>query len=245
MDIASPFLVGSSLSQYVPKICLALDHHDINTLEVPWLFAEPESSSAGETLYYALRELENITGKKLIDEKTACALYCAIASDSGNFKYTNTKERTMHAAGELMGLGADNGEISRRLFDIRSLEAFRAEALCTRNVKFFCGGKLAFSHVNNAMRQEEGLLESDFETCVQLLRMIRGVEVAIFAKEKTGDDGVEKYRISMRSNTFADVAEMCAVFGGGGHKKAAGCTIEGTLEEVMEKTVAEFEKVQG
>lgn len=243
VDIASAGLVGSALSEYTSKISLALDHHDINSLDVPELFVEPRSSSAGETLYFALLELEKLTGKKLICKNTASALYCAIASDSGNFKYSNTSGRTMRAAGELIELGADNADISRRLFDIRSLGSFRAEALCTKNVTFHCGGKLAFSYTDKALNAQHGLEESDLETCVQLLRMIKGVEAGVFAKEKTGDDGVVKYRISMRSNEYVDVAKICASFGGGGHIKAAGCTVEGTLEQVKEKITAAFAEV--
>jgi len=243
VDIASMALVGSALSDYASKITLALDHHDVNSLEVPELFVEPGSSSAGETLYFALCELEKLAGKKLICKNTACALYSAIASDSGNFKYSCTSGRTMRAAGELIELGADNGDISRRLFDIRSFNSFRAEALCTANTTFHFDGKLAFSYTDKALNEQHGLEESDLETCVQLLRMIKGVEAGIFAKEKTGDDGVVKFRISMRSNEYADVAKICAQFGGGGHKKAAGCTVEGTVEQVKQKLLDAFSEV--
>lgn len=242
VDVASGALIGKELSEYADRIYLALDHHDVNTLECDKLFVEPHASSAGETMYYALRELENASGKKLIDKTCASALYAAISSDSGNFKFTSTTSRTMRAAGELIDEGADNGEIARQLFDIKSLATFRAEALCTANVRFFCDGKVAFSHTTYAQNQEHGLEESDFDTCVQLLRMIEGVEVAVFAKEKTDSEGNEKYRLSLRSNTYADVAEICASFGGGGHKKAAGCTVSGNLSEVCGKITASLEK---
>ena len=237
VDVASLSLIGKAFSEYAQNISLALDHHDINTLECGILFDEEFSSSAGETLYFVILEMEKLLSKKLIDKKTACALFAAISSDSGNFKFSNTRGRTMRASGELIELGADNAEIARRLFDIKSLGTFKAEALCTKNVRFFENGKIAFSHICRQELSENGIDETELDTCVQLLRMIEGVEIAIFAKEKTGDDGKEKYRLSMRSNEYADVAKICAMFEGGGHKKAAGCTVFGSLSEVVEKTV--------
>lgn len=237
VDVASLSLIGSSLSEYAKNISLALDHHDINTLPCGLLFDEEFSSSAGETLYFVILEMEKLLSKRLIDKNTACALFAAISSDSGNFKFSNTRGRTMSAAGELIELGADNAEISRKLFDIKSLGTFKAEALCTKNVRFFENGKIAFSCIARSELAENSIEETELDTCVQLLRMIEGVEIAIFAKEKTGDDGKEKYRLSMRSNEYADVAKICAGFEGGGHKKAAGCTVFGSLSEVVEKTV--------
>lgn len=243
VDIASTALIGSGLSEYASKIYLALDHHDVNTLECDMLFVEPHSSSAGETMYYAIRELEKQSGKRLIDGICASALYAAISSDSGNFKYSCTASRTMHAAGELIEAGADNGEIARQLFDIKTLDSFRAEALCTKNVRFFCDGKVAVSYTDHGLNKEYGLEESDFDTCVQLLRMIEGVEVAVFAKEKSENKEKPKFRLSLRSNTYADVAQVCASFDGGGHKKAAGCTVYGDISEVTEKIVTELSKI--
>lgn len=242
VDIASIGLVGKALEEYSSKLELALDHHAVNTLECPYLFVEEHASSAGETMYFALREMERLSGKKLIDKNVACALYAAIASDSGNFKYSSTSERTLVFAGELIGLGADNAEISRKLFDIKTLGTFKAEALCTENVTFFADGKIAFSHMDRAQALERGIAESEFDTCVQILRMIKGVEVAIFAKEKTGDDGIVKYRLSLRSNEYVDVAEIAAIFDGGGHIRAAGCTVFGSLSEVIDKITAEVSK---
>ena len=96
--------------------------------------------------------------------------------------------------------------------------------------------------MRNAAAEERGIDKTEFDTCVQLLRMIKGVEVAVFAKEKTGDDGVSKYRLSLRSNEYVDVAEIAASFGGGGHIRAAGCTVEGEVLEVIAKITEEIAK---
>ncbi len=241
-DVASGQLIGSTLKKYAERIDLALDHHEINTLECTDLFVEPDSSSAGETMYYAIKELEAIVGRGLVSHDTACALYSAICSDSGNFKFSSTGARTMFAAGELISLGADSADISRRLFDIRTLDSFRAESVCIDSVKLFCGGKIAFSSIDLDTYREFELREEDFDTCVQVLRMIEGAEVGIFMKEKKSDDGIRTFRFSFRSNEYVDVAELCSLFGGGGHKKAAGCTIKGDYEDVVAKVIIEAEK---
>ena len=115
-------------------------------------------------------------------------------------------------------------------------------ALCTENISFYENGKIAFSYMNNSMAEQRGIDKTEFDTCVQLLRMIKGVEVGVFAKEKTGDDGVSKYRLSLRSNEYVDVAEIAAGFNGGGHVRAAGCTVEGELSEVIEKITEKIAK---
>ncbi len=242
-DIASNQLIGSTLKKYGERIVLALDHHEINTLLCDDLFVEPNSSSAGETMYFAIKELEKVTGKKLITRNTACALYSAICSDSGCFKFSSVGARTMLAAGELISLGAENAEIARRLFDIRSLDSFRAESICVNNTKLFCDGKIAFSSIDLGTYEKYSLCEEDFDTCVQILRMIEGAEVGIFMKEKRPDaEGNRVFRFSFRSNDYVDVSELCATFGGGGHKKAAGCTIVGDFDEVVSKVITETEK---
>ena len=104
VDVASNSLLGDKAAEFSDRIELALDHHEINTLKCEKLFVEPHSSSAGETMYYALCELEELSGKKIIDKGCACALYTAIASDSGNFKFSSVCDRTMYAAGKLIEL---------------------------------------------------------------------------------------------------------------------------------------------
>lgn len=238
VDVASGELLGAPLAAYASRIELALDHHEVNTLRCENLLREKNASSAGEVLYDVILALERRCGAPLIDRGTASALYAAIASDSGSFKYSSTSGKTLRAAGALIDAGAENAEISRRLFDIKSLEQCKAEALCVENAAFFLDGKLAFSYMTGAQCRERQIPETCFDTCSQLLRMIKGVEVGVFAKEKTASDGTLQYRLSFRSNEYADVSQICAAFGGGGHKRAAGCTVSGRLDEVQKKIAA-------
>lgn len=243
VDVASAGLLSGTLSALAERIELALDHHEINTLPCQKLFVEPTSSSAGETLFGVLAEMEKLSGKKLLSQKTASALYCAIASDSGNFQYQSTTGRTFRIAAALLDCGVQNAEIARRLFDTQPFSVFRAEALCTEHARFFRDGKIAFSYRTIEDCRERLIPDSDFETCVQLLRRIEGVEVSIFAKEKElSEEGKSRFRVSLRSNEYVNVADVCAAFTGGGHARAAGCTIEGTVDDVAEKLIAEIEK---
>ncbi len=237
-DIASPSLVGEQLASYMDNITLSLDHHEINTLLCSELFIESRSSSAGESLYAAIKELEAITGKRLVDKKTACALYASISSDSGNFKYSNTGSRTHIYAGELISLGAENEYICRRLFDTKSYDMLVAESICTQNAEFLLDGRMAFSYITEEEMEKHCLCDASTDTCVQNLRMIEGVEIGVFARPR----GKDTYKLSMRSNDYADVSALCASFGGGGHKKAAGATLCGSLCEIKEKVTQEAKK---
>lgn len=230
IDIASPSLVGEALSEYMQRIDLSLDHHEINTLSCEELFIESFSSSAGESLFFVAKELEAITGKRIIDKNTACALYASVSSDSGNFKYSNTGSRTHRCAGELIDLGADNEYISRMLFDTKPYSMLVAESICTKNAEMLLDGKVAFSYITEADFVSSGIDEASTDTCPQILRMIPGVEIGAFARAK--GEGV--YKLSMRSNEYADVAAFCATLGGGGHKKAAGATFYGTIDEIRD-----------
>lgn len=243
VDVAAAGLLSGSLCELADKIELALDHHEINTLPCQELFDEPHSSSAGETFFGVLREAESITGKNLLSEKTASALYCAVSSDSGGFQYQSTGARTFRIAAALTEHGVKVDEISRRLFDHQPFTVFCAEALCTEHARFYHDGKIAVSYMTVADCKQRHIPDTDFDTCVQLLRRIEGVEVSAFLKEKEASDtGACRYRVSMRSNEKVNVAEVCAAFGGGGHARAAGCTVVGTVDSVTESLCRRIEE---
>lgn len=239
VDVAAEGLIAGLNLPENAQIALALDHHEVNTLPCERLLVDPTASAAGEVLFEVLCELEALTGKSLIDTATASALYVAIASDSGNFKYASTSSRTLRIAAELIDKGADSAQISRRLFDIHPFSVYCAEAMCTDNVRFYEGGQMAFSYMAIEQCAERAIPATDFDTCVNLLRCIKGVELAVFAKEKEKlPDGTSRYRLSLRSNETVNVADLAARFGGGGHKRAAGCAMCGTPESMAESLLS-------
>lgn len=107
-DLAAPGIMGAISSVYADKINLCIDHHAVNTLEADLKLVVPSASAAGEVVLDIAREAEIISGKKIIDKPLADALFCAIMSDSGSFRYSNTTEKTFEAAAFLKHCGAEH-----------------------------------------------------------------------------------------------------------------------------------------
>ncbi len=233
VDVASPAQLGS-LIETAPRPSLMIDHHGVGTQ-----FADgyilPEASSAGEVLYGVIKELIS-HGKLKMTEKLAYALYTAISSDTGCFSYSNAGAETHRIAAELIETGIDAADINRRLFDSKSEGQLKAEGYIASKTMCILCGKVAYATLSISEREALGLSSEDFETAIDIVRSLKGVETAFVIKET--DKGV--YKTSLRS-TGTNVAEIAAGFGGGGHIRAAGCTVKApdikTAEEIMISSV--------
>ena len=217
IDVASPNQLGS-LKEYADKVLLTIDHHKINS---PFSdnFTVPDISSAGETLVLVLSELINMKKCKL-DEEIAYPLYAAISSDTGGFVFSCATAQTYRLAAALMDTGIDFSEINHKLFFSKSKEQIRAEGFVSSKLCTELDGKIAYATLSKAERKELGLLSEHFETAIDVVRSVIFAEIALFVKEN--DDGTIK--ASIRS-TGMDVAAVAKSFGGGGHVRAAGCTV--------------------
>ena len=233
-DLAAPGIMGAISSVYADKINLCIDHHAVNTLEADLKLVVPSASAAGEVVLDIAREAEIISGKKIIDKPLADALFCAIMSDSGSFRYSNTTEKTFEAAAFLKHCGADTAAISEDLFESRSPENYRFCGRVIANTRLFCGGLAAVSFVTHSEIDELGINDNDVDGAIGLVRELAGISAAVFVRETK--DG--KAKVSLRSKSELNVAEICAKFGGGGHVKAAGCLIDANAEEAV-KTMVE------
>ena len=222
VDTASGHLLGELQELFEQNLKFAIDHHQNNTLSTPRLYLESDASSTGEIIFKIIKELEEWTNEKLFDHKIASSIFGAISSDTGCFKYSNVTYETHLIAAELIKSGAASSDINYRLFDLKSRLQIAVESLAHEKLEFFEGGKIAFIYISPDDLKNIGASESDTETVSQLGRTITGVEISAFMREQEQN----KYKISVRSNNDFDMSELCASFGiGGGHKKAAGCTI--------------------
>ncbi len=232
-DVASPELLGRIRELYENKVNLCIDHHMINTMNTDYIWRDASSAACGEMILELCDELSAITNKQLLTESIADKLYAAISSDSGSFKYGNTTAKTLLYASRLKSVGADTETISRLLFDTKTLAQFKLTGLCIPKTEFHCDGKLAFCLLLDEELALCGATKEDCDGITQIFREIKGVELSIFAKQHidsvTGENCV---KMSLRSNLDTNCAKICETFGGGGHIKAAGCTIRGkTCEE--------------
>ncbi len=232
IDVASPSQLGDIADRL--DVLLMIDHHAKSTPYAPH-YTLPDLSSAGEVLYNIVLELER-RGLLTLDKEIAALLYAAISSDTGGFIFSSAKESTHLAAARLISLGIDHAEINRRLFHSKPIEQLRAEGFVATKIKTAGGGKLAYATITKAERDEISLPFSAFECAIDIVRTLLGAECAFVIKET--DKG--EFKASLRS-TGKNVAEIAASHGGGGHIRAAGCTVSAKdIDEAAEILLAEL-----
>ncbi len=222
LDSASASRLGSLESESA-KVDLSIDHHDVCTPFAKQTFTDGKASATSELVYFIALELTSRGIIAAIDKKIAYPLYAGIASDTGNFKYSNTTPDTLRISAELLDTGIDNAEISRLLFDTCSFGKLRAESIAVRELELFANGLAALVAIDEDVFKETGLTRDDFDDSVNIARKVAGVEVGIYVRPSLGEPG--KYKVSLRANGDVNVAEIAALHSGGGHVRAAGCTV--------------------
>ncbi len=232
IDVASPTQMGGLFEKLTVK--LTIDHHAVNTPYAP-NYTLKDASSAGEVLYNIACELER-RGVMKLDGEIASLLYASISSDTGGFIFSSAREKTYLAAARLISLGIDHAEINRLLFHSKPEDQLRAEGYVASRIKTAEGGRIAYVTVKRSEREDIGLPFSAFECAIDIVRTLAGIDVAFVIKET--DDG--KFKASLRS-TGKNVAETAARHGGGGHIRAAGCTVVAeSIDEAAEILLSEL-----
>ncbi len=206
-----------------------IDHHPTNTYFADANCVDGNAAAAAEILYTLFDEM----GVR-INSEIARYLYIAIASDTGSFKYSNVSPKTMRVAAELLEYDFDNSEVSRRLFDCESLNGALISAEVTTGIRSYEGGKIRVVSVSDELYKKYNLEVKDVPNMVDIPRRIDGTEVAVCIKPQDGT-----MRINLRSNGDADVSKIAVKFGGGGHPRAAGCSIDAETIEEAEKLIVE------
>ena len=199
-------------------IVLTIDHHEVN-FPFSENFTVGGMSSAGEVVYLVARELCR-RGLITLTLDIAEKLYAAISSDTGGFMFSNASAETYRVAGELIALGVDHSRINNKLFFSKSLSAIKAEGFVADKLRTAAGGRIAYAVISRAERESLGIPMSDFECAVDVVRSLRVAEISFVIKETDGGE----YKGSLRS-TGADVATLATRHNGGGHTRAAGCTV--------------------
>ena len=200
---------------------LNIDHHPTNPLFAKETFL-CSYAAAGEAVYEVIREMG-----APVSPFCATALFTALSSDTGGFRYANTTTQTLRYAADLMELGADTETIRVQLFESKSCGRIAVEAEALSHVRYYAGGRIAVIAVTTEMVERAGVDESELEGLASKPLTIIGVDIGITLKERA--DG--SIRVSMRSNDQADVSAVCRRFEGGGHIRAAGCRIWKPLAE--------------
>lgn len=221
VDVASPAQLGN-LPKKIPFAAtpsLMIDHHSAGT---PFAdnYIKPDACATGEIIFDIAFRLKELGYIDAFPVSMVNALYAAISSDSGCFKYSNVTPHTHIVAAKLLDMGADSAKMNRLLFDSKSEGILKAEGFVLNKMRSYFSGKLNLVCITKSDRDTLGLELEFFETAIDVVRSLDGVEIAVAVKEL--DDG--SFKASLRSTSF-DVSALCAKFGGGGHTKAAGCTV--------------------
>ncbi len=234
VDVADTKLLGAFNDVYGDKIDLSVDHHASNKHFAKMNCVNPNAGANCENV------AEVIDGIGIeIDKVIADNLYTGIITDTGCFKYQNTTPKTHIIAARLIECGADYYNINRIMFDTKSLARLQVERQAIDSVEMYFDGKCAVMSVTADMQTKT--TPDELEGITPLPRQIEGVLVGITIREKAAG----KYKCSVRTHEPIDASAICALLGGGGHNRAAGCEILGTLDEAKKKMVAAAKTVMG
>jgi phosphoesterase RecJ-like protein len=214
--------------------CLvSIDHHISNTGFGDINILDTAASATGEILHRIMDGL----GIK-ISPDVATNLYTAIVTDTGSFRYQNTTPRCHLAAAALLDLGADHRQVQQCLYEEKKLSIIRLLEKGLSTLTLDPEGRIAWMSLTQRFYEEAGCQLEDSEDFVNYPKSIAGVEIAILFKE-IGDGEI---RVGFRSKNIADVNHLAGGFGGGGHQRAAGCTIKGALQDVVPLVVSASRK---
>ena len=235
VDAASPARLGS-VARYldVDVPTLVIDHHTSSTGFGDLRLIAPSAAATVQVVAMLLDRLE-----VPIDREIATCLYVGLVTDTGRFGHAATDTAAMELGGRLLAAGVDHAELTRRLFDTRSLGELKLLGRALDRLEFVPGVALVHTHLTS---EELAAAGSGFEATEALIDVLRSADVAEVALMlKPGPDGT--WRASLRSRGTVDVGAIAAAFDGGGHAFAAGFTAEGTAHEVVDQVVALLREV--
>ncbi|EYE88181.1 hypothetical protein Q428_09120 [Fervidicella metallireducens AeB] len=206
-------------------VVINIDHHISNTLFGHLNLVDSNASSVGEIIY----QLFKVNGYHISKEIAGC-LYTSIVSDTGGFKYSNTTSITLSIVGDLINTNIDFSDIYNKIFNVKTLSQIKLMSKVTSTLELHFDNRVSILILTENMLKECNANEDDASEFINIGRDIEEVEVAILIKEKN----INSCRVSLRSKKYVDVAKIASMFGGGGHIRAAGCTIEGNIDDVKE-----------
>ena len=203
---------------------VCIDHHGTTEEFCDYNYVDPAAAATGELIY----ELIKTMGAEP-DVETGEAIFAAITTDTGNFQYSNTTKNCHLIMAELFDLGVDTNKVSVEIYENERPEKLVIATRALSTLEIFGGGFGAIAYLTLEDMKEIGAEPFETDGIIGKIRSIAGVEYAAFVKEK--EPGV--IRVSMRAKRRGNVADIASQLGGGGHVKAAGCTLNMTVEEAV------------
>ena len=212
------------------KCTINIDHHKTNPKYGNYQIIEPEASSCGEVLFNYFKEND-----WTITKDAAICLYTAIMTDTGNFRFENTKPNSLRAAADLIDLGANPNQLYKLCYESKTKNLVMFQNYCVNKAEFLNDNKIVYTTVYKKDLEKFSAGDDYTDGIAETLRAIDSTEVSFVLKEVES----KLTKVSMRSKKI-DVAKICELFGGGGHTFAAGCTIKASIKDSIEKILREI-----
>ncbi len=233
VDIATTGLLPENARRYEGCIDLTIDHHGSQEYFAHETWVDGDTAACGELIYELLADLTPLT------PAIALPLYVAVSTDTGCFVYANTTAHTHRVAAALMDCGIDVKDVNRTLFRLKSRTRLAMESRMAADMELYDEGRLVIMTIPLALRQELHATEADIEELSALAGQVEGTDCGITLRElKEGT-----IKLSVRTNPRVDACALCQKLGGGGHKGAAGATVEGTMEDVKKAALAAYREI--
>lgn len=213
------------------KSTIVIDHHGTNTMYGDLNYVNPDAPACSQILIVLLEYF-----KIAITKDIGSCILTGIITDTGGFKYTGVNVETFEFVAELLNKGVNVSKIYRRVLETTTRTSFELRRIAESRLEFFCNDKATFTYITLADEEKVHSETGDHEGIVNIGKCIEGVEVSVFVRELKNGKG---WKVSLRSNEYINVSDIGLLFGGGGHPRAAGCTIQGDLNTVKEKIMSE------
>lgn len=208
-----------------------IDHHITNMNYAQYNHVDSSASAAGEIIYFLLNDM-----CMEITKDIATDIYVAIMTDTGSFNHSNTSATCHMVVADLFKYGLDVSYISQMVNENISIERLKFTAEAINSVELHYDGQLVLCFATKQTINKVGAKDEDCEGIIDLIRKLQGTEVAAFLREN--DDGF--IRVNLRSKNRVNVAKVAAVFAGGGHERAAGCTIKNSMKAAKHVLIEEI-----
>lgn len=234
VDVASPAMFPQN---YSGAVDYAIDHHGSNPFFAGETCVEAGTAACGEIICRILQELDCE-----ITPAMANALYVAISTDTGCFRYSNTTPATLRTTAQLMEWGADTAELNHSIFEVKSPARLALEAHLTANLRLYAGGIIGFCYLSLADKARMNVTEDDADAIAGFARNLEGVQIGGMIRELENGQG----KVSLRTdNRRWDASRICKRLGGGGHSAAAGATVCGSMEDTAKAVLKAIEEEYG
>lgn len=215
------------------KIIVNIDHHMSNAGYGQYNYVCSQSAANCQNVYDVILAL----GASITPE-IATALYLGLSTDTGNFLYDNVTAETFRIAADLIEHGADAASLRLNIYESCSLSRMQLQTYIYNHISFSADGRCAWSQLDWKLLEEVKADSTDIDGLINLIKNIDGVEIALLFRENSA----HKIKVSLRSKNWSDVNLIANQFGGGGHVRAAGCTIDAGMAEAQQQMIAAVEE---